>query len=191
MYSLNHGFSLLSCFSASENFPSRNFEYASERRLFKTLEMSSSFSVSTSISDKFSRWKFFACLSSTMTNNFCLALVKETKSILRDSSVTSSSGSIPFAPKMAEVISSIHLLLSGRMFGMYITMSNALPFALCTVVSVVFSSLLRSKYDSSPMSMKSKSPSKVGVSNVRYSSICCSTDTAVENHSEPFETHNG
>jgi hypothetical protein len=69
MYSLNHGFSLLSCFSASGNFPARNFEYASDRRVSETLETSSYFSVSTSISDKFSRWKFFACLSSTITNS--------------------------------------------------------------------------------------------------------------------------
>ena len=78
-----------------------------------------------------------------------------------------------------------------RIDGTYITTSNSLPFALCTVVSVITDFLLRSVYDSSPMAIKSKSPSRVGVSNVRYSSICSFTDIAVENHSEPLETHNG
>ena len=75
--------------------------------------------------------------------------------------------------------------------GPYITTSKDLPFALWTVVSVIFVCLLRSVYDSSPIAIKSKSPSKVGSSKVRYSLICVFTDTAVENHSAPFETHNG
>ena len=32
---------------------------------------------------------------------------------------------------------------------------------------------------------------EVGVSKVRYSSICCFTVTAVANHSSPLETHSG
>ena len=75
--------------------------------------------------------------------------------------------------------------------GTYMTTSKPLPFALWTVVSVIVDFLLRSVYDSSPIAMKSKSPSKVGVSNARYSSICSFTVTAVENHSEPFETYSG
>ena len=44
---------------------------------------------------------------------------------------------------------------------------------------------------SSPIAIKSKSPSSVGASNVRYSSISCFAVIAAENHSAPFEIHIG
>ena len=100
-------------------------------------------------------------------NNFSLALVRETKSILSDSSTTSSSGFIPFATQIESVITSMKLVLPPPVDGMYITTSKALPFALWTVVSVRRDFLLRSVYASSPIAMKSKSPSKVRVSNSR------------------------
>jgi len=58
---------------------------------------------------------------------------------------------------------SMKLVRDRRVDGTYITTSNSLPFALCTVVSVITDFLLRSVYDSSPMAIKSKSPSKVGI----------------------------
>ena len=99
--------------------------------------------------------------------NFSLALVRETKLILSDSSATSSSRSIPFATQIESVITSMKLVGPPPVDGTYIATSKALPFALWTVVSVSGDFLLRSGYASSPIAIKSKSPSKVGVSNSR------------------------
>ena len=64
---------------------------------------------------------------------------------------------------MPVVTVSMKLVFGSLIDGMYITMSNPLPFALCTVVSMVSASLLRSVLFSSPIAIKSKSPSRVGV----------------------------
>ena len=74
-------------------------------------------------------------------NNFSLALVNATKLILSDSSPISPSVSIPFASKIDVVIASMNEVLGALNDGMYITTSNALPFALCTVVIVIGTSL--------------------------------------------------
>jgi len=92
-----------------------------------------------------------------------LALVQATKSTLRDSSATSSPRTIPCEAKIPVVTVSMKLVFGSLTDGMYITISNPLPFALCTVVSMISDSLLRSSYSSSPIAIKSKSPSRVGV----------------------------
>ena len=66
-------------------------------------------------------------------------------------------------------------------------MSNVLPLDLWTDVSVTLDSSLLSTYDSSTILMKSKRPSTVGFSIVKYSSIWLFTDCTVDNHSEPLD----
>jgi len=76
-----------------------------------------------------------------MINNFSLALVQATKSTLRDSSATSSSRTIPCEAKMPVVTVSMKLVFGSLIDGMYITMSNPLPFALiCLCHHEVFDS---------------------------------------------------
>ena len=88
--------------------------------------------------------------------------------------------------KIESTMTSMKLVLPPPADGRKITKSNARPFALCTVVNVTGAWVLRSLYASSVICKKSKRPSYVGFSYVKYSSICSFTDTAVANHSEPF-----
>ena len=64
-----------------------------------------------------------------------------TKLTLSDSSPISPSVSILFASKIDAVIESMNEVLCDLNDGMYMTTSNALPFALCAVVSVIGTSL--------------------------------------------------